>query len=213
MAQSESKEAAVDGAEAILKCQAGDTSGLEALYRLHHKAALRTAYGIVRSQDVAEDVAQQVFVELFQSIRRYDSRRPFMPWLYRIVVNVSLDTIRLRRPADASLKKVAELPSPAVSPEEAAEQAELREAVWAALGTLGPKHRAAVVLRYYGGLTEAEMAVALSCRPGTVKSRLHTALERLGTILKPEDNAGEKEIARSALSLRSQLRAHEMEEV
>ena len=60
----------------------------------------------------------------------------------------------------------------------------MRRSMWAAIRSLKPKHRAAVVLRYYRGFSEAEMAVALSCPRGTVKSRLHSALRQLEEILR-----------------------------
>ena len=75
------------------------------------------------------------------------------------------------------------LASSDTSPERAAEESELRATIRDALGALEPKQRAAVVLRYYLGFSEAEMAVALHCRRGTVKSRLHYALRRLREIL------------------------------
>ena len=169
--------------EAIRKCQAGETAALGVLFQLHHQAVFRTAYGIMRSYDLAEDVTQQVFIELFSSIKRYDLKRPFPPWLHRIAVNRSLDELRRRKDRDVPLEAARELPSRSAFPEEAAEASEQRAAIRNALGALEPMHRAAVVLRYYHGFGEAEMAVALRCRRGTVKSRLHYALRRLGEIL------------------------------
>jgi len=63
----------------------------------------------------------------------------------------------------------------------------IKDAVWNALSRVSAKHRAALVLRYYHGLSEAEMAVALNCRPRMVKSRLHYARRRLGELLPPTD--------------------------
>ncbi len=165
--------------EAILQCQAGNVVALGVLFELHHRSVFRTSYGMVRRHDLAEDVTQQVFIELFTAIRRYDARRPFPPWLHRIAVHRSLDELRRRKGRDVPIEDAAELPSPSSTPEQAAEDSELRSAVRNALGTLEPKHRAAVVLRYYQGFSEAETAVALGCRLGTVKSRVHYALRRL----------------------------------
>ena len=175
--------------EAIRQCQAGEMAGLGVLFQLHHQAILRTAYGIVRSYDLAEDVTQQVFIELFASIKRYDVTRPFPPWLHRIAVNRSLDEVRRRKNRTVSLEATGDLPSPSTSPEQAAEESELRAVIRDALGTLDAKYRAAVVLRYYYGFSEAEMAVALHCRRGTVKSRLHYALRRVREILAAQASA------------------------
>ncbi len=169
--------------EAIRQCQAGNSAGLGALFELHHLSVFRTSFGIVRRIDLAEDVTQQVFIELFTAIKRYDLRRPFPPWLHRIAVHRSLDELRRRKDRDVPIEAAGELPSPSTSPEQAAEESELRANIREALGALEPNHRAAVVLRYYQGFSEAEMAVALGCRRGTVKSRVHYALRRLREIL------------------------------
>ncbi len=172
--------------EAISKCQAGEPEALGILFQLHHQAVFRTAYGITRNYDLAEDITQQVFIELFAAIQRYDPRRPFPPWLHRIAVHRSLD--ELRRPAkrDVPIGDADYLPSPTPSPDDEAEKSELRATILDALGGLEPKQRAVLVLRYYHGFSEAEMAVALHCRRGTVKSRLHYAQRRLREILEAQ---------------------------
>ena len=170
--------------QAILRCQQGNLTGLEALFELHRQGVLRTAYGIVGKRALAEDVTQQVFVELFTALKRFDCGRPFAPWLYRIVVNISLKELRRQRPALSLEEETLDLTSPEPMPDQTAEEAELRRSMWAAIGSLKPKHRAAVVLRYYRGFSEAEMAVALGCPRGTVKSRLHSALQQLEEILR-----------------------------
>ena len=170
--------------EAILQCQGGDLAGLEVLVELHQSAVLRTAYGVVGNSHLAEDIAQQVFVELFTAIKRFDPERPFAPWLYRIVVNTSLKELRRRDNRNLHLEEaVADQPSLDPLPDLVAEESEARRSIWAAVHSLSPKQRAAVVLRYYHGFSEAEMAIALGCRRGTVKSRLHSALRRLESLL------------------------------
>ena len=180
--------------QAILRCKGGDLAGLEVLFELHQLAILRTAYGIVGNGHLAEDVTQQVFVELFTAIRRFDPDRPFAPWLYRIVVNISLKEVRRCDQRRLPLEEAADLPSIDPLPDLIAEEAEARRFIWAAVRTLTPKQRAAVVLRYYRGFSEAEMAVSLGCRRGTVKSRLHSALRQLEVLLrdseKPESMLG-----------------------
>ena len=170
--------------EAILRCQEGDLTGLEVLFELHRLAVLRTAYGIVGSHDLAEDVTQHVFVELFTSIKRFDGTRPFAPWLYRIVINTSLKELKRRDHHNLPLQEAANLASPDPLPDLVAEESEVRRSIWEAIQALRPKQRAAVVLRYFHGFNEAEMATALGCRRGTVKSRLHTALRQLELLLR-----------------------------
>ncbi len=171
--------------EAIRRCQEGELSALGNLYEIHHRAVFRTAYGIVGRQQLAEDVTQQVFIELFSSIKRYDRSRPFPPWLHRIAVSRSLDELRRRKKKFLPLEDAGDLRSTIPSPEEAAEQSELQETMQSAIASLKPDHRAAVVLRYYHGFSETEMSVAMDCRRGTVKSRLHHALRQLRKSLEP----------------------------
>ncbi len=171
--------------QAILRSQDGDLTGLGVLFELHQQAVFRTAYGIVGNHHMAEEITQQTFVELFTAIKRFDHKRSFMPWLYRIVVNVSLKELRRGRHHSISLEQeVDDLPSFEPMPDQTAEESEVRRSLWEAIRNLSPKHSAAVVLRYYHGLSEAEMAVALRCRRGTVKSRLHSARRQLEKLLR-----------------------------
>ena len=166
--------------EAILKCQNGDVEALREIFELHHIAVIRLAYAIVRDHDMAEDVTQEVFVKLPNAIRRYDPRRPFTPWLHRVVVNASLDELRRnQRRRETPLDHSQGVPTEAPSPEDALQQSDDRELLWWALGKLSAKQRAVVLLRYYAGLSESETAAALNCKRGTVKSRLHTAITNL----------------------------------
>ena len=111
------------------------------------QAVFRTAYGIVGNHHMAEEVTQQTFVELFTAIKRFDHKRSFMPWLYRIVVNVSLKELRRGRHHNISLEQeVDDLPSFEPMPDQAAEESEVRRSLWEAIRNLSPKHSAAVVL-------------------------------------------------------------------
>ena len=100
-------------------------------------------------------------------------------------MNVSLKELRRGRHHSISLEQeVDDLPSFEPMPDQTAEESEVRRSLWEAIRNLSPKHSAAVVLRYYHGLSEAEMAVALRCRRGTVKSRLHSARRQLEKLLR-----------------------------
>jgi RNA polymerase sigma-70 factor (ECF subfamily) len=179
--------------EAIARLKRGDIGGLEALVRKYQVQALRTAYLITRDRALAEDIVQAAFLRAYERIGQFDAGRSFGPWFLRSVVNdavkaaarrerqISLEASRGGE--GASLADLLADPSP--GPDDLMEAAELRQAVWAALGKLPPAQRAAIVLRYYLGLSEAEMADELACPPGTVKWRLHAARKRLRTLLRP----------------------------
>ena len=175
----------------VRRCQAGDIDALGELYQLHRDAVLRTAYGVIGRFELAEDVTQQVFIELWRSIKRYDVRRPFAPWLHCIAVRRSLDELRSQsRHPSVPLEHVPELPSPFTSPEEAAEASELQMAVWCALQSLKERERAALVLKYFQEFSEAEMAVALACSGGRVKSLLFDARQHFREVLAGPASSG-----------------------
>jgi len=183
----------MDEHEAIRRLKGGDLDGLEALVRLHQQRALRAAYLIVRDPALAEDVAQEAFLRVHNGIGQFDAARPFAPWFYRLVVNLALRAAAraarqtsLDSPAPGSELTLADLlADEAPGPEQAAEQAEQRQRLWQALGRLAPEQRAAVVERYYLGLSEAEMAARGGLAAGTVKWRLHAARARLRDWLRP----------------------------
>ena len=126
--------------------QAGSASDLEALFRAHLPCAYRAAYLGVHDAAGAEDVAQEAFLAAVRALDRFDSRRPFGPWLHRIVVNRAIDWARARalRREVGSEEAVAAAPAPAGGDVAARPS----EDVLAALAPLTPDHRAVIVLRY-----------------------------------------------------------------
>jgi RNA polymerase sigma-70 factor (ECF subfamily) len=179
--------------EAIARLKRGDIGGLEALVHKYQVRAVRTAYLITRDRALAEDIVQAAFLRAYERIGQFDTGRPFGPWFLRSVVNDAIKATA-RRERQVSLEASPEgegtslanlLADPGPGPDDLVEAAELRQTVWAALGRLPPAQRAAIVLRYYLGLSEAEMADELACPPGTVKWRLHAARKRLRTLLRP----------------------------
>jgi RNA polymerase sigma-70 factor (ECF subfamily) len=178
--------------EAIARLKRGDVGGLEVLVRGHQVRAVRTAYLITRDRALAEDIVQAAFVRAYERIGQFDSERPFGPWFLRIVVNDAVKAasrrdrwVSLEAGAGAEAVLAELLADPNPGPADLAEAADTRRAVWEALGRLPPTQRAAIILRYYLDLSEAEMARELACPPGTVKWRLHAARKRLRALLRP----------------------------
>ena len=159
--------------------QGGDASSLEALFRHHWPAAYRAAYLVVHDAGAAEDIAQEAFLAAVRNLDRFDRRRPFGPWLHRIVVNRAIDWARMRalRP---------EAGGDALAGVAAAERADAGEGLLAAIRSLPPDHRAVIVLRYLLGYTPGEIARLLDLPRGTVNSRLRRALDALGEKLEDE---------------------------
>jgi len=177
--------------EAIARLQKGDISALDVPVREYQVQAVRLAYLIIGDRHLAEDVVQAAFLRAFERSRQFDTERPFWPWFRRIVVNDAVKAatrsrqhIPLRSESDEVGSLIPQLcTDPDTSPEETAGAAELRQAVWTALQQLSPAQRAVVVQRYYLGMSEAEMADLRECAPGTVKALLHSARQRLRTLL------------------------------
>ena len=176
---------------AVESLKRGDIGGLEVLVRKHHTRAGRAAYLIVRDHALAEDVAQGAFVRAYERIDQFDAERPFGPWFMKLVVNDAVEAAR-RRERTTSYEKagvedpMARLVDPAAGPPALAEEAEQRRQVWDALAKLPPAQRAAVVQRYYLGMSEAEMAGIAESPPGTIKSRLHAARRSLSNLLRSQ---------------------------
>jgi RNA polymerase sigma-70 factor (ECF subfamily) len=172
---------------ALLKC--GDPAGLELLVNQYQLQAVRAAALITGDRALAEDIVQSAFIRAAERIGQFDCQRPFGPWFLRSVVHDAIKAAN-RQKRQVSLddevqEGLAFLVDPALLPEESVESAETSQAVWRALESLPPNQRAAVVLRYYLGMGEHEMAVELRSPAGTVKWWLHAARKRLEKLLRP----------------------------
>jgi RNA polymerase sigma-70 factor, ECF subfamily len=151
--------------------QAGSVSDLEALFRAHWPQALRAAYLVTHDADAAEDIAQESFLAAIQALDRFDRRRPFGPWLHRIVVNRSIDFARARR-----LRGEAALGAALPAPERPRDDP---RAVLERLARLPPEQRGVIVLRHLFEFTPGEIAETLGLPRGTVNSRLRRGLDAL----------------------------------
>jgi RNA polymerase sigma factor (sigma-70 family) len=149
--------------------------GFDELYRREYGAMVRVAYLLVRDRDLAVEVTHDAFSRVLERWARLD--RPGA-YLRTAVVNASRDALRRRifRRSRSHVTGLVELTTPARD-----------EYLADALGDLQPKRRAAIVLRYYLDLPEAEIAEVLGVRPGTVKSLLHRGLADLRSALSDPD--------------------------
>jgi RNA polymerase sigma-70 factor, ECF subfamily len=157
--------------------QAGSVSDLEALFREHWPRAYRAAYLVVHDAAAAEDIAQESFLSALRALDRFDRRRPFGPWLHRIVVNRAIDWARAR----TLRREIGDEPLAAAESPPNRPDVVLSESVVAALAGLSPEHRAVIVLRYVLDYTPGEIAEVLDLPRGTVNSRLRRGLDQLAT--------------------------------
>jgi len=170
----------------------GTPEALRPLYERYKDKVYNTAYRITGDASLAEDVAHDVFLLVYERLGQFRRKSRFSSWLYRVAVNRATDAVRRRQRErwlfagrvgeDAEEGEV--LATVERTPERAVESAELADAVTQALGGLSLKLRTVVVLRYFEGLQYEEIAEVLGRSVGTVKSRLSRAHGKLWPELK-----------------------------
>jgi len=160
-----------------------DVDAFEQLYDRHSRIVYALVLRIVQQASTAEEVVQDVFLQLWRNARRYDARRgPFVPWLMAVARNRALDHLRLkserqRRREDQS----EELPPVFDSPqfEKALDEKRRAERVRAVMSSLNPQQKKAIELAYFEGLSHTEIAETLKEPLGTIKSWIRNGLLRL----------------------------------
>lgn len=154
---------------------------IDDLYRTHRMQMVRLAILLVDDMASAEDVVQEAFAGLYRNWGGLRDRNAAIGYLRTAVVNGSRSMLRRRRTARAY---VPPDPGTARSAESLAMLSSEHQAVVTALGNLAPRQREVLVLRYYGGLSEAEIADATGLSKGTVKSTASRAVAKLGDIMR-----------------------------
>ena len=172
---------AVDS-ELVARCHRDDVAAYEELVRRHREGVYRVVYAVVGNHDQAEDVVQDALVHAYETIRRFDCRRPLAPWLKRIGVNCAISALRRQaRMARAAKRDVAR--NYEANPEEFAIANDLQAAVGEAVSKLPAKQRTAIMLFSLAEMDRAETAVVMGCTVETVKTHLHRARQKLRQLL------------------------------
>lgn len=166
--------------------QSGDEHAFKTLVLRYQERVRNLIYSVLGMRDV-EDIAQDVFMRVYESLHRFRCESSFYTWLYKIVVNKCRDEMRknrLRRffSLDTMMEKDSQ--HPAHTPDYL-EQSQLSDAIENALDTLSRNHRIVVVLKDIEGLSYEEIAAVMRCEIGTVKSRLARARSQLRVLLQP----------------------------
>ena len=170
--------------ELIHRSQAGDTEAFGELVTKYRTKIFGIIYGIVGNECDAWDLAQEGFLKAWRSIHCFQGRSSFYTWLYRITINVTIDSLRRRchrREVELDDAIPSLLPGPGVN----CERAEIRALVYAALAQLTPEHRAVIVLKEIEDLQYQEIAEVLNVSVGTVMFRLFYGRKKLQSILRP----------------------------
>jgi RNA polymerase sigma-70 factor, ECF subfamily len=190
-----SSQDAPNDRELVLRCQTGDSDAFNDLVTTYRNRVFTVIYGMVRNEQEAWDLAQESFLRAWRSIHRFKGQSSFYTWLYRIVTNVTIDTLRRKGmhgevefddhialgnvdPASRTTPSAAPLPYSKL------DQKEIRQRIDEAIDELSPGQRAVIVLRELEDLSYHEIAEILDCSIGTVMSRLFYARKKLQTLLR-----------------------------
>jgi len=174
----------VDGdpdAALVARCLEGDVEAFDPLVRRYERVLFNVAGRMLGDREDARDVTQEAFLKAYQKLATFDPRYRFFSWMYRIVLNESLNA-RSRRSRTGPLEGEPTAPG---SLEEGLDHRERRDRVQVALARLAPTDREVLVLRHFAELSYADIGAALGIAEKTVKSRLHEARQRLGRVLGP----------------------------
>lgn len=173
----------------IEQARAGDADTFCEICRLVETRLLRQAFTLCGNPSMAEDLAQETLVEAWNSLRRFQGRCQFFTWLCAILLNRYRNTVRQRRPIpissltrgdeDAFALHLDRATDAEATPDRSAQVQEEAQVLIACIQTLPTKYREVVYLRFYVSHSLEEIAAALGCSVGTVKSRLFRALEKL----------------------------------
>lgn len=173
----------------IRRCQQGDDLAVEVLVQRYQNYVYRLCYLVMRNEQDAEDMTQETFIRACRALPRFEIREgvSFEAWLYRIAVNCCRSRMRRKWYQAVPWQRLGFGERLAARAEERPERVvmrdEQRSQVLSAIDKLGDKHRLVIILRYYADLSNEEIAAVLNIPSGTVRSRLHTARQRLRDLL------------------------------
>jgi RNA polymerase sigma-70 factor, ECF subfamily len=178
----------------------GDRDAFSLLVNRYKRDIFNFILSKVKDRDLASDLAQDVFVKLFNSTGRFSAHGKFKAWLFRIAQNVCIDQYRKSNKAsilflneeiesetNEKTTKLDQLEDESLNPVKELEYSELQTILKLALEKLPEKQQTALVLCQYHGMSYGEIAEIQKCPLGTVKSRVHNALMKMKDVLKEYD--------------------------
>ena len=165
-----------DDAALVKRSLAGEATAFETLVSRHQRALYTVACRMLGNREDAADALQGALIKAYEHLASFDPRHRFFSWIYRIVVNECLNMLRARRPEDVLNPALAAVGTPFDSAAAAQRAVQVQQA----LMQLTTDARAVIVLRHFGDLSYDQIAETLGVPPKTVKSRLHSARQKLG---------------------------------
>ena len=165
--------------ELVTKAQSGDRNAFSELVRIHAQGVLNVIYRMCGNMQVAEDAAQETFIQAWLKLQSYRPQASLKNWLYRIAINTAIDMLRKEKRILPGEIEDLNLRDSEPGPEMIAANSERAEVVQAAVLALPDASRAVLVLREFEGLSYQEIAESLEIPVGTVMSRLNYARKLL----------------------------------
>jgi RNA polymerase sigma-70 factor (ECF subfamily) len=182
--------------ELVRQCQAGRSEAFDELVIRYRTRVFAMIYNMVHNEQDAWDLAQESFVKAWKSINRFRRHSSFYTWIYRIVMNVTIDWLRKKQIKGAGaefddavqMKEIdpasRTVPKADPLPHQRLEHAEIRTRIDKAIKQLSPEHRAVILMKEIEGMQYHEIAETLGCSIGTVMSRLFYARKKLQHLLR-----------------------------
>jgi RNA polymerase sigma-70 factor (ECF subfamily) len=169
--------------------KSGDMAAFEQLVNRYRVIVYRVARSITGSHDDADDAAQETFIRLYRSLERYDSQRPFKPWIRRIAHNTSLNVLRKHKAGGrkVALEDAGQVVNGGPGPQEIAESADSQRHAREAIEALQPDLRTVLLMRSVEGLSYKEIAQMTGVKIGTVMSRLSRARNHILKAMQAEE--------------------------
>jgi RNA polymerase sigma-70 factor, ECF subfamily len=179
----------------VQRVQAGDKLAFNLLVNKYHRRVARLLTRMVRNQEDIEDIVQETFIKAYRAIGNFRGDSAFYTWIYRIAINTAKNLLVTQGRRPSTLKESNDGDSetfednPALSnidtPESLYQTKQIGEAVNEAMSALPEELRSAIVMREIDGLSYEEIAAAMDCPIGTVRSRIFRARESIATKIKP----------------------------
>lgn len=174
-------------ADIIRRCLLGEEEAFRVLVQRYQAPVYHLVWRMVRSDEDAKDLTQEIFLKVFRVLDQFDLSRTFSSWLYKIASNQTIDYLRRRRLRTVSLgadpldddRPPLEVADPGPTPVADLDETRRREQLGDLVGRLAPHYRIVIQLRYDRQLSYDEIAEALSLPLGTVKARLHRAHQQM----------------------------------
>jgi RNA polymerase sigma-70 factor (ECF subfamily) len=180
--------------ELMQKIKDGNIPAFDTLVKRWEHRLYNVVYKIIGDPETTRDICQDVFLQVYQSSKKYRPYAQFETWFYRIAINRSINELKKRKrhqtyslTGDYDGEKDSfedELLDPEPQPDEIAQQNEISSCIQNALENIPTEQRIVVILRHYEGLKFQQIADILNCPLGTVKSRMYLAMDQLKTMLK-----------------------------